>query len=294
MKNVSKTLLLFDFNNQLFKAIAVHHRLFFAKKFTGGLFGFTQQFCKNLTIHQPVAVAVCMDAPPYHRKDFFPEYKADRKKNDMFSPENIQHSVEFCNEFLNLLNVPVFKELGHEADDLFAYICKQYYKEFDKIVIVSSDDDLSQLFIHHNVYLQKKDRLYGYKDFVKEFQIEPEDWYKVTAMSGGHNNLKGLPGIGVVKAIKALRENRYAQIYEQNKELMDTYLRLAKIPFEAKFEGIFPLGKTTFPERKIINFYSRLGMTLTGEMIKSFEILNGGFVNSPIVETKNVKKGFFK
>lgn len=289
-----KTLLLFDFNNCLFKAIATHQQLSFADKFTGGVFGFITQFIKNLKLHQPTSVAVCMDAPPYLRKDFFPEYKADRKKNDMFSPENIQQSVDFCNEFLNLINVPVFKELGHEADDLLAYICKQYYKEFDKIVIVSSDDDLSQLFIYRNVYLQKKDKLYGYSDFVKEYQIEPEDWYKVTAMSGGHNNLKGLPGIGVVKAIKAIRENRYAQIYEQNKELMNKYLKFAKIPFEAKFEGIFPLGKSSFPERKIINFYSRTGMTLTSEMIKSFEILNGNFISSPVVETKSVRKGFFK
>lgn len=294
MRNASRVLLLFDFSNCLFKAIATMQQLSFAGKFTGGVFGFINQFIKNLKLHQPTAVAVCMDAPPYLRKDFFPEYKADRKKNDLFSPENIKESVEFCNEFLDLLNVPIFKELGHEADDLFAYICKQYHKEFDKIVIVSSDDDLSQLFIYRNVYLQKKNKLYGYKDFVQEFQIEPEDWYKVTAMSGGHNNLKGLPGIGVVKAIKVLRENKYAQIYDSNKEMMGKYLRLAKIPFEAKSDAIFPLGKTSFPERKIINFYSRLGMTLTSEMIKSFEVLNGEFVSSPVVETKIVRKGFFK
>lgn len=289
-----KTLLLFDFNNQLFKAIATQQQLSFAGKFTGGIFGFINQFTKNLKLHQPTSVAVCMDAPPYLRKDFFPEYKADRKKNDLFSPENIKESVEFCNEFLNLLNVPVFKELGHEADDLFAYICKQYHKEFDKIVIVSSDDDLSQLFIYRNVYLQKKDKLYGYSDFVKEYQIEPDDWYKVTAMSGGHNNLKGIPGIGVVKAIKALRENRYSQIYDLNKELMGKYLKLAKIPFEAKFDGLLPLGKTVYNERQLIKFFSRTGITLTGEMIKSLEVLNGNFINTPVVENKSVKKGFFK
>ena len=100
-------------------------------------------------------IIICNDGRQYWRKDSFPQYKANRKKQRKSS------SVDW-NEFYDIMNV-IHDEILHnlpyknlqindaEADDIIAIISKHNHTN-EKILIVSSDKDFQQLQRYSNVY----------------------------------------------------------------------------------------------------------------------------------------------
>jgi hypothetical protein len=99
---------------------------------------------------------VCGDGGSW-RKDYYPEYKANRKKNrdaddkDWDSIFNIFTNVR--NEIKEHLPFDVIHEFGIEADDIIATLVKET-QEFGKdepVMIISADKDFIQLHKYGNV-----------------------------------------------------------------------------------------------------------------------------------------------
>lgn len=98
---------------------------------------------------------LCADSNRYWRRDFFPHYKANRKKDRESS--DVDWNALF--KFLNMLrdeikeNFPykVLKVTGAEADDVIGTLVKHFHDKEDKILIVSSDKDFVQLQKYSNV-----------------------------------------------------------------------------------------------------------------------------------------------
>lgn len=105
-------------------------------------------------------LVLCFDDKNYWRKDIFPFYKANRKKNRESSELN-------WNELFRILNM-IRDELKEsfpykalqvdraEADDIIGTICHTYGKQLnsgdsEKFLILSSDKDYIQLQIYANV-----------------------------------------------------------------------------------------------------------------------------------------------
>ena len=78
--------LLIDYNNLLWRSIAVNGNLSFEGTFTGGLYGFVRQLCVYLRDSKPRNVAVVADSPPYLRKQEFDGYKGDRAERQRKRP----------------------------------------------------------------------------------------------------------------------------------------------------------------------------------------------------------------
>ena len=97
-------------------------------------------------------LVLCYDSRHYWRRDFFPNYKANRKK----SREKASQDWDAIFECLNTIkeeirtNMPYkFLEIyGAEADDIIATICSEYNEE---IMILSGDKDFIQLQKFPNV-----------------------------------------------------------------------------------------------------------------------------------------------
>ena len=97
-------------------------------------------------------LVLCYDSKHYWRKDFFPQYKSNRKK--------MRESSDFdWNTIFNTLNVlkeelrenfpyKMLEVYGAEADDIIATICES---QKEKIMIVSGDKDFIQLQKYKNV-----------------------------------------------------------------------------------------------------------------------------------------------
>ena len=98
-------------------------------------------------------IVLAYDSRAYWRKEIFPQYKSNRRKNreednkDWDSIFGVLNNIkEEIKEFLPYKVVEVY---GAEADDVIATLCKHYQSE--KIMIVSADKDFIQLQKYDNV-----------------------------------------------------------------------------------------------------------------------------------------------
>ena len=98
-------------------------------------------------------VILTYDSKHYWRRDFFPQYKQNRKKgreNDSKDWDKIfglLNSIK--SEFKEILPYKYVEVYGAEADDVIATLCKEYQDQ--KTMIVSGDKDFIQLQKYKNV-----------------------------------------------------------------------------------------------------------------------------------------------
>jgi 5'-3' exonuclease len=101
----------------------------------------------------PTIVIAC-DNRHYWRREVFPNYKSNRKKNRESSGFDWQTIFECLNKIRQELkdNSPyhVIDVHGAEADDIIATLCMRYASQ-EKIMILSSDKDFAQLQSFTNV-----------------------------------------------------------------------------------------------------------------------------------------------
>ena len=100
-------------------------------------------------------LVLCYDSKHYWRRDYFPEYKAGRKK----SREESDHDWNAIFECLNKIKDELkeffpykFLEIyGAEADDIIAALCLELEYDNGKTLILSGDKDFIQLQKFRNV-----------------------------------------------------------------------------------------------------------------------------------------------
>ena len=276
-----KTLLLVDYNSLFRRALELSQvTLSWNDIPTNGVYGFIQQFCETVSAVEATRVIVCTDSRPYDRSKLFPEYKSKHIKSD------IQHDIvkfnhSMVDEFINLLEIPYWKEKGLEADDLIAMCCNLYHNEFDRIVIASSDSDLFQLLEHPNVYLRrrikKKNILYGREEFRKEYNyMSVEDYIRYLSTVGTHNAIPGIKGFGPVKAKEIVAyQTVWDAFYKEHRKELDLYLRLIRLPFRSNVKSFPKPIKGKFPKMKIIVSLAKSGISLTQSMEKALTRIGG-------------------
>ena len=102
-------------------------------------------------------VILTYDSKHYWRRDYFPNYKAGRKKgreNDSKDWDAIFGCLNKIKaEFKENLPYKYLEVYGCEADDIIATLCKNvtFFNENEKIMIVSGDKDFIQLQKYTNV-----------------------------------------------------------------------------------------------------------------------------------------------
>ena len=101
---------------------------------------FTQMMLGILEKRKPDYLAVALDHgdSSTERRDFYPEYKANRDS----APEDFGPQVRRIEELLGIMSIPTFKVKGQEADDIIATIGRLLEEEEIELRIVSKDKDL--------------------------------------------------------------------------------------------------------------------------------------------------------
>ena len=225
-------------------------------------------------------VAICWDSSKSLRKEMYPEYKANRKDDEEFSPEewaifnkckartrkSILPEIGFANNFM---------QSGYEADDLIAKAIDNHYHN----IIVSNDHDLYQLLSDTTeIYHPMKKVHYTYQDFTDDYGIEPYEWINFKCMKGdSSDNIPGIKGIGEKRALQIIKRGAYKETSEAYFDIINRNTKLMELPFSGCKDILWNLNQpnqTTF--EKLVDrynlqwFYTPVGMACAKKFFEGY------------------------
>ena len=137
-------------------------------------------------------LVLCYDSKKYWRRDYFPNYKSNRKKDRESSGLDWNTIFETLNnirdEIKDIFPYKVIEVEGAEADDVIASIVQHVAEtpsEFEHILILSGDKDFIQL--------QKHNFVKQYSPTLKKFVngIDPDIYIKEHVLKGDRSD--GVP-----------------------------------------------------------------------------------------------------
>lgn len=282
-----KTLLAVDLSNQLYRACHSYSELQHEGEFTGGLYGVLTLVAQALRWSGASRLIFCADSRPYVRSTTYPAYKALRKTtSDPELRELVavarQQVLQVCGD----IGVGVWSVPGFEADDLAALLVRQHRNRFHEIWSMSNDSDLAQLLDCPNfVLLKGAVKQKGYRevlpkllrgsDFAAEFPgFSAEDYVLWLALQGTHNEVEGIPGVGPVKAMNAVKTpSVLAKLMEQHGELVERNRALIRLP-HAQLPRDTPLPELRpLDSRALYRSCARYGIKITPGMSAAFDQL---------------------
>ena len=177
-------------------------------------------------------IIVCADGGSSYRKEIYPEYKANRKER--YAEQTEQEAKEFemfMAEFADTLTLikekyPVFHFRGVEADDIAAYITKNF--DFDDCWLISSDKDWDLLIndkvSRFSTVTRKETTVHNWDE---HYDFDRDDYITCKCLTGDKgDNVPGVPGVGPKRAV---------QLMEQYGTVFDIY---DACPLEGKYKYI--------------------------------------------------------
>ena len=167
-------------------------------------------------IYNPENTHVVWDLPgsSLYRKNIYEDYKKSRKEKDPSFIINLHFLFKNVGDFGMYQWIPCFGE----GDDCIATLCEKIGQD-KKILIYSIDKDFLQL-VKNNIFLLKpinnKDALIcenNIKDIVIKYNgkeisgLDADGWLDFQTLVGDNvDGVKGIDGIGPMKAISMLKE----------------------------------------------------------------------------------------
>jgi len=235
-------------------------------------------------------VILTYDSKHYWRRDFFPQYKSNRKKNRDADSKDWNAIFEVLNkikaEIKDNLPYKFLEVYGAEADDIIATLCKFSQTEKDrsrneKIIIVSGDKDFIQL--------QKYVNVKQYSPILKKYVNDhnPETYIKEHILKGDTSD--GVPNVlspdntftdGLRQRPLAKKkietwldididdlQDEVKRNYQRNEKLID----LSKIPNELESEILTEFHGAPFGDRsKLLNYFIKSRLRNLTETIGEF------------------------
>ena len=229
-------------------------------------------------------LVLCYDSRHYWRRDYFPQYKANRKKSREKSDQDWDAIFECLNTIKEEIktNMPYkFLEIyGAEADDIIATICSEYSEE---IMILSGDKDFIQL--------QKFPNVKQYSPITKKMLngVNPIGYLKEHVFKGDSSD--GIPNVlspdnTFIDGLRQhpLGKNKIASWMEHdfddvapNDEVKRNYQRNQKlidftyIPSELSNEILKTYRSSSYGDRsKLLNYFIQKRLKTLTESISEF------------------------
>ena len=213
-------------------------------------------------------IIVLADGGSFYRKEIFPEYKANRKEK--YADQTEQEAKEFemfMAEFSNTLTLlkekyPVFQFKGVEADDIAAYIVKEF--DYDDCWLISSDKDWDLLIndkvSRFSTVTRKETTIHNWDE---HYDFEIPDYITFKCLTGDKgDNVPGIPGIGPKRAV---------QLMQQYGDVFDIY---GACPIDGKYKYIQNLNENA--EQLLMNVELMDLLTYCDEAIgkENTEVIN--------------------
>src|SRR4051794_5844256 len=173
---------------------------------TKATFVFTQMLLNLIQQRKPDYLAMVIDSgdEQVFRKDFFPEYKANRTKPpDDFVPQE-QRILQVVKD----AGVPIFAAPRYEADDLIATMVKRLCGQGFETFIVSKDKDLRQVVDDcTKMYDVQADEVIDAAAMEAKCGYGPAESVEIQTLVGDAiDNVPGIPGVGEKSAAKLIKK----------------------------------------------------------------------------------------
>lgn len=151
-------------------------------------------------------VIVCLDAPPYRRREVYPEYKAHRP-----APESEEVAQKkWLLERIEKDGYVIAKAKGYEADDVIYTLAGVYAEQCVDVRIVASDKDLAACVCEHvRMFVpsvgERPAEVREAQHIYEKYGVHPWEmplWLALVGDKG--DNIPGVPGIGEKKAAELI------------------------------------------------------------------------------------------
>lgn len=251
-KTDKKTLVLLD-------AHAILHRAYHALpdfsapsgEPTGALYGVIAMLLKIIEELKPDYIAACYDLPePTYRHDAYKDYKSGRKKTDDELIKQIVRSRDIFAAF----NIPIYEQVGFEADDMLGTIAHNLKDRKDvEVIIASGDMDTLQCVDKKRVQIYTlrkgiKDTVMYDEVAVKErFGFGPKLVPDYKGLRGDpSDNIPGIAGVGEKTATELVVnfgsvEQMYKKLKKDEQQFLDAGIkpRIINLLKEGEEEAMF-------------------------------------------------------
>jgi 5'-3' exonuclease len=151
---------------------------------------------------------ICLDTPPYKRKEVYPEYKADREE----PTTSERYQKRWLYEQLEERGFQMARLKGQEADDVIATLARIYGESCPDVWLVGADKDLAQCVTDNVRQLipshgERVEHFRGPKEVKEKYGVTPAQIPLYLALVGDKSdNIPGVKGIGQVKAAGLIGE----------------------------------------------------------------------------------------
>ncbi len=217
-KTIDSDILLVDGLNTFFRSFMAVPSLNENGLHIGGIAGFLQSIGYATKLLNPTRVIVVFDGNggSMKRRKLYPEYKNkrstklryNRSYEELTSEEledrNIQVQLLRVVSYLDTMPITVMSLDHVEADDTISYVAQDYFKNADKVYIMSTDKDFLQIVNDKiNVWSPTKRKLYGCAEILMEYGISCENFLNYRILTGDvSDNIDGIQGSGLKTVLK--------------------------------------------------------------------------------------------
>ena len=235
-------------------------------------------------------VILTYDSKHYWRRDFFPQYKSNRKKGREADGKDWDAIFEVLNkikaEIKDNLPYKFLEVYGAEADDIIATICKHSQTEKDrskneKIIIISGDKDFIQLQKYLNVkqyspILKKLVNGSNPETYIKEHILKGDTSDGVPNVLSPDNTftdgLRQRPlGKKKIEAWLSMNISEFKDEVKRNYQRNEKLIDLSKIPDELENEILTEFRGAPHGDRsKLLNYFIKSRLKNLTETIGEF------------------------
>lgn len=209
-------------------------------------------------------VGVCVDRPPYKRREIAADYKANRDK----TASAVIDQVRRIEEKLSAEGLHILGAKGYEADDIIAQCAEWASGQGHFVTIFSADKDLMQLVAKQVLVTSTATgEVFDRNAVVAKWGVPPGLVPDFLALVGDKSdNVPGIPGCGPKKASEWLHEfggldailadpeklpDRFVEVVIEHKAQLSTAWRLVTLMTDAPISPeIIMEAKEKSPEAK--------------------------------------------
>jgi DNA polymerase-1 len=173
---------------------------------TKATYVFTQLLLNLVQQRKPDYLAMVIDSgdETVFRRDFYPEYKANRQKR----PDDFEPQEQRILRIVQDAGVPIFAKPRFEADDLIATMAKRLCGQGFETFIVSKDKDLRQVVNDcTKLYDVQGDEVIDVAAMEQKVGYTPLEAIEIQTLTGDAiDNVPGIPGVGEKTACKLVKK----------------------------------------------------------------------------------------
>jgi DNA polymerase-1 len=205
----SSTLYLVDVSSFIFRAFFAIRPLHTRQgEPVNAVYGVATMLARLAEEAKPEYLAVCYDSKePSHRKEVYPEYKANRSA----PPEDLVPQFARIEELIRCMGIHSYRKSGVEADDLIATLARRWLERdsSNQVVVVTGDKDLMALVDGRvKVWDTMNNRHYDSAAVEEKFGVRPGQIRDYLALVGdSSDNIPGVPGVGPKTAVELLKQH---------------------------------------------------------------------------------------